>query len=287
MDTAAWMHLRPPSTSASEESILPKDLALYKHFDAVGKSKTGYKDAGDVFHDYARRDPNPITGELGDDTPLFGHSPDFGYFFFGAIWYGDELWNGGRIKDYDGDGTIDRWETLKWSDEIGYGFQTWTKYQHPQLGEVEIGGFNPKWFSQNPPPQVLKEWIHNEAMFNLELFKALPQVRIVTATSKAIGKGRFGITASFTNDGLMPTALEMAKRVKIVRPDLATLELAADSGVQIVKGKASQDLGWLGSKETKSAAWEVTVPDGKAVDVTVGVSSTRGGVAKRTVRVGS
>jgi hypothetical protein len=30
----------------------------------------------------------------------------------------------------------------------------------------------------------------------------------------------------------------------------------------------------------------VTVPDGKALDLTVGISSTRGGVAKRVVRVG-
>jgi hypothetical protein len=288
MDTAAWMHLRPPSTSKSEESMIPKDLALYKHFDAVGKSKTHYKDAGDVYYDYARRDPNPITGELGEPTPLFGHSPDFGYFYYGAIWYGDELWNGGRIKDYDNSGRIEPWETLKWSDEIGYGFQTWTKYLHPQLGEVEIGGFNPKWFSQNPPPKVLKEWIANEAMFNMELFKALPQVRITDAKVKALGKDRYQISASFVNESFLPTALEMAKRVKIVRPDTAMLEWPNDSGVTLAKGvRANQDLGWLESKQTKNATWDVSIPAGKPVDVTVTISSTRGGVQKRTLRLGS
>jgi hypothetical protein len=65
------------------------------------------------------------------------------------------------------------------------------------------------------------------------------------------------------------------------------LELASGSGVQFVKGKATQDLGWLEPKERKTATWEVTVPDGKAADVTGGISSTRGGVARRVVRVGS
>ncbi len=95
MDTSVPMLLRPPSTSASDERMYPEDLALYKAFDTKGKAITGYARAGDVYTDYGR------------NQPLFGHSPDFGYWQFGAIWYGDELWNGGNVGDYNKDG-VDR-----------------------------------------------------------------------------------------------------------------------------------------------------------------------------------
>lgn len=37
MDTTVPMHLRPPSTSRSEESMFEEDLKLYKYFDEQGK----------------------------------------------------------------------------------------------------------------------------------------------------------------------------------------------------------------------------------------------------------
>ena len=78
------------------------------------------KRQGDVYNDY------------GNGQPLFGHGPDFGYWYYGAIWYGDELWNGGRPKDYDGDGDKDQLDMLAWDEEAnnGEGFHEW-KPVHP------------------------------------------------------------------------------------------------------------------------------------------------------------
>ena len=105
MDTAVLMHLRPPSTSHSEESMFPEDLKLYRYFDEQGEKITGYPYTGDVYWDFAGRghEPKEAREEERKGRPLFGHSPDFGYFYYGAIWYGDELWSGGRVKDYDND----------------------------------------------------------------------------------------------------------------------------------------------------------------------------------------
>ena len=88
-------------------------------------------------------------------------------------------------------------------------------------------------------------------MFNPALFKALPLVHVTSAADKPLGGNRFAITAAFVNDGGLPTALEIAKRVKIVKPDSAVLEFAADAGVQVVKGKALQDIGWFEAGETR------------------------------------
>ena len=166
MDTSVPMHLRPPSTSVSEERMYPEDLSWYKIFDEIGKKITGYAKAGDVYKDY------------GDSIPLFGHGPDFGYWQFGAIWYGDEIWNGGKFKDYNGDGVTDQLDMLRWDDEENdsLGFYKWKPAKHPVYGNIEIGGFDPKFFLQNPPSKHLEPWARKEALFNLEMIKYLPEL---------------------------------------------------------------------------------------------------------------
>jgi hypothetical protein len=292
MDTAVPMHLRPPSTSRSSDSMFAEDLALYRYFDERGKKITGYPYAGDVFWDFAnatsdyREFREEDEEEESKGRPLFGHSPDFGYFYYGAIWYGDELWSGGKVVDYDRDGKIDELEVLRWNDEAlgGKGFKNWTPFRHPQLGEVEIGGFNPKFFRQNPPPEFLAEWAKKEALFNLLLARSLPRVRIVSCEARPVKKepGIFEISAVFTNEGLLPTALEMAKQVKIVSADRGELSFAATC-LELVGGKKSVDLGWLKPGEKKEARWRVRLLKAEGAQAEVAVLSTRGGVDRRKI----
>ena len=289
LDTAVPMILRGPSTSREEESMFPEDLALVRTFDRKGMEITGYPWAGDTFHTYSTRGgTNPFTGEPPTDSPIFGHGPDFGYLYYGVVWYGDEIWNGGRFEDYDKDGRIDQWEVLRWADEHRAGkgdFKDWTKVMHPSLGEVEIGGFNPKFYSQNPPPDLIETWARNEALFNLYLAQQLAQVRISAVEAKPAAAGVVDVRLTVTNAGLMPTALEIAKRVKIVRPDTCAIELA--KGQELVqppagqpRARASVEIGWLKPGETRTVSW--TVKGAGAAKVTVG--STRGGVDTREVK---
>ncbi|HEX5830772.1 MAG TPA: M14 family metallopeptidase, partial [Gemmatimonadaceae bacterium] len=263
MDTSVPMHLRGPSTCESRECMFAEDLTLLQHFDSVGLAITKYPWAGDVYRTYATRTPvNRFTGDSTRPQPLFGHSPDFGYFSYGAVWYGDELWNGGRERDYDKDGEVESWEVLKYCDDEfgGTCFKRWTKYQHPQLGAVEIGGYNPKFFSQNGPPQVMEQWARNEALFNLYMAQSLPTLEIVDVTVAPAAAATNGgaaradsatheLTVTVRNSGRLPTALEQAKRVKIVRPDQVTLQPPKGSRTRLV-GRAPEF--WLGAGETKT-----------------------------------
>jgi len=219
MDTSVPMHLRPPSTSSSDERMYPEDLEWYKRFDEIGKKITGYERAGDVYSDY------------GNGNPLFGHGPDFGYWYFGSIWYGDEIWNRARNKDYDEDGTIDQIEVLRWDDEENdsLGFFNWKTAKHPLYGEIEIGGFNPKFFSQNPPVKHLEPWVKNEALFNLEMTRSLPELSWDSFKMKKLKSYKtdstdYQLEISFKNIGILPTALKQAHLVKIVRKDRVVLE---------------------------------------------------------------
>ena len=297
LDTTIPMLLHGPSTSRMDESMFPEDMKLYKYFDEEGKKITGYKYAGDTYFDYANagRDsremfrPQGVAAEPLElrGSPLFGHSPDFGYLYYGAIWYGDELWCGGRVKDYDGDGKITELEQLRFLDEElgGKYFAPWHKFNHPQLGEVEIGGFNPKFWRQNPPPELLEEWIKKEAMFNLFLAKSLPQVKIVSVRIQPVKKevDTYEIISVFTNEGFLPTALKMADRVKIVRPDAAQINLPA--GVEFVGSRARQEIGYLQSKQMKEVRWKIKGQLKAEAEAEVTISSTRGGVVKQKVKL--
>ncbi len=225
MDTTVPMHLRPPSTSPSEERMYPEDLKWYIYFDDLARKVTGYERAGDVYNDY------------GNGQPLFGHGPDFGYWYYGAIWYGDELWNGGRHKDYDGDGDKDQIDMLAWDDEEngGEGFHEWKPVSHPIHDSVEAGGFHPKFFSQNPPPAHLEKWAANQALFNMELIKHLPRLEWEEYSVRRVKRHRgdstdYDLTIRFRNTGKLPTALSQAHLVKIVRPDEVRIKFVGQSG---------------------------------------------------------
>jgi len=280
--------------------MFPEDMKFFQYFDEQGKKITGYPYAGDTYWDYANmgrgdRDMRAMAAEMGFDMPrepqgrpLFGHSPDFGYLYYGAVWYGDELWNGGRVKDYDGDGRVTDLESLRYIDEElgGRYFKPWTRIVHPTLGEVEVGGFNPKFWRQNPPVEILEDWIKKEAMFNLLLAGSLPQVKVLSAELKPVKKeaDTFEIVAVFTNEGLLPTALKMADRVKIVRPDAAEVRLP--DGVTFAGARSRQEIGFLKQNERKEVRWKVKVKPGAAGEAEVSILSTRGGVARTKVRIG-
>jgi hypothetical protein len=310
MDTTVPMHLRPPSTSPSEERMYPEDLALYEHFDKKGKEITGYQRAGDVYQDYGR------------GRPLFGHSPDFGYWYYGSIWYGDELWNGGRIGDYDGDGTQDEWDRLQFNDkELSVSrFQNWTKAHHPVHGEVEVGGWDPKFYRQNPPPELLEEWASKEARFNLMLASSLPKIVMSDPVVTKTGDNEFTIQVEVANQGFLPTALKQAQLVKMVTPDRITLEFpegmlprqaargrfggmyggsggrqaAQDeeeekSKVEIVepRGRRSYtDIGRIPGNDKVTVTFKIRLNGITGVPCTVKYTSTRGGVVAKEIKIG-
>lgn len=298
MDTRVPMHLRPPSTSASDERMYEEDLEWYKYFDELGKSITGYERAGDVYQDYGR------------GNPLFGHGPDFGYWYYGSIWYGDELWNGARYKDYDEDDDIDELDLLRWDDEEndGDGFIEWTSAKHPVYGDVEIGGFHPKFFSQNAPAKHLLPWAKNQALFNLEMVKHLPLLEWDDIDVKKIKSYKkdstdYRISVTYRNTGKLPTALRQADLVKIVREDRVSIsfdrELVAGSEplMKIIddeeggrsryyrgsyggsaQSSQSQNAGYAEGESSNNSEFIIRVYRDGEIKGKATVSSTRGGV---------
>ncbi|MGH7444830.1 MAG: peptidase, partial [Longimicrobiales bacterium] len=242
-----------------------------------------------------------VTGDPLKPEPLFGHGPDFGYFYYGAIWYGDELWNGGMMQDVNDDGRFDDVDALDWdeSGNQGQGFREWTTFQHPVLGTVEIGGFRPKFFAQNPPADELERWARNQALFNLEMAYSLPQIEWgavdVRQLSEDGDSATYEVAVSWRNSGALPTALRQAQLVKIVQEDRAQLEFdeelteGASPRVRIIDPETrdkTRYTGWTEPGEVKRTTFRVRTYGGDDVTATVQVLSTRGGVLEREITLG-
>lgn len=290
MDTPADMILRGPSTCDDPECVKPADLRLLEHFDRVGQQLTGYTRAGNVYFDYATQPTRLQEGDEPEEeqpNPLFGHGPDFGYFQYGAVWYGDELWiSGGLVKDYNGDDRYGDWEGQRWCAERGIPdcFLEWKAFDHPELGQVEIGGKNPKFFSQNPPAEALEEFVVGQVEQNMYLTESLPQVSVVRSRLVPAAAGEDEAThelrVTVQNEGRIPTALEQAKEVKIVRPDTVEVELPEGAGE--VVGDAPQFFLRGNQRQTVSLRLKLAAenPSGR---FTLRLESTRGGVDERSL----
>ncbi len=303
MDTSVPMHLRPPSTSRSAERMFPEDLQYYERFDKMGLEITGYPWAGDVYEVYMTRYPTDrVTGDPSRPSPLFGHGPDFGYFYLGAIWYGDELWNGGKHKDYNQDGIYDGLDALQWDDQEndGAGFREWEPFEHPELGSIELGGFRPKFFSQNGPPAQLEQWVSKQALFNLAMARELPQLELnhvkVESLEDETKSGTYSIEVSWTNTGKLPVALEQAQLIKIVQEDRAQLEFDEEltegkTPVVEIVDPATHDktirAGYTRPGDSRTVTFRVRVLKDKSVEGKVKVLSTRGGYLEATVKMGT
>jgi len=297
MDTRVPMHLRGPSTEFSAKGMYEADRKLLEYYDTLGMKITGYPWAGDVYDEYNTREPvNDYTGDSAKPEPLFGHGPDFGYSYFGAIWYGDEIWNGGLYGDLNKDGKKDELDILLWDDQEngGRGFKEWTTVMHPFLGPVEPGGFNPKFFAQNPPPEHLEPWIRKQALFNLAMAMDLPTLDWGKVTVKKLKDYRdstdYLVTASWKNSARIPTALNIAQRVKIVQSDQAILDFdkklieGDQPKIKIVDPKISDKTRYtdhLWQNQEASSTFTIRSFSKDKIKGKIKVLSTRGGVLEK------
>ncbi len=99
----------------------------------------------------------------------YGGTIETTYELMGMISYASEQWRCAFDNDLDGDGEISDFERLDWNDKHFGGdlFVNWTPFEHPQLGEVEIGGWKKYTTSSPPPGKYLEEESERQFQFNM------------------------------------------------------------------------------------------------------------------------
>lgn len=296
--TFSGVHLRPYGTK-NDDALPTFDLRVFKQIGDKGTELTGYPNIS-VFHDFRYDPKDNITGV----------ADDWAYDHLGVFAWTTEFWSPQRAAGITEYKFIDWWvdhpfeddlKLLSWADEVapGEGYVNWYPYDHPQLGPVELGGWNDALIIRNPPPHLLAREVAPHADWAIWHLLISPLLRLRASEVESLGDGAWKVRVVVENTGWLPTQVtEQAMVRKAVRPIEA--RLTAGDGVTVVSdakfelgqltGRVGHNsmLGGFGSSSDASsdrvkAEWIVRGPSGSSVDVEIW--SPRAGVVRTSVEL--
>ncbi|MBK7333347.1 MAG: carboxypeptidase [Betaproteobacteria bacterium] len=289
-----------PFEHLSDDEMHAEDLWVYQAQGREGEKRTGYP-AISVYHEFRYHPKDVIGGTF-----------DWLYEHLGAFVWVVEIWSPMReagitnyryIDWFRDHPASDDLKLIRWSDEKlgGLGHMGWRPYDHPQLGKVEIGGWNRFHAFSNPPPAFLEREIARFPSWLVWQALVSPKLELVHAGAERVG-GREGddtwkVTLVVQNTGWLPAYVsKRALERKTVRGVVA--EIALPDGATLVTGKARDEHGQLEGRSNKHTGvsfwpdyhitddrmkleWVVRAKAGSAVELTA--RHDRAGVVRVSV----
>jgi hypothetical protein len=125
----------------------------------------------------------------------------------------------------------------------------WRPFVHPQLGPVEIGGYDPRFGIWNPPPERLAEVCENQSRVVMRIAALAPRLRLTGVTVTGLGGGLSEVSCVIENVGYLPTnVLATAKALPWNEPVRARLTAGGEAGdgIEVVSREAEIQVGHLG-----------------------------------------
>lgn len=215
----------------------------------------------------------------------------WGYWDYGVVGFVPEFW-GAFQADANKDGKVSDIERIRWNDaELeGKGFINWQAFNHPQLGQVEIGGWNYRFTRQNPPAKYLKGELELYVEWMLWLAETSPEIAVSAPKVEVLEKGKLvKVSVSVENVGYLPTNItERATALEIAQPVRAMIDLTQ---AELLSGKARTDLGHMkGRRDGEAIDRQQTVEyvirlTGSSPKATITVQSEKGGTVKKEINL--
>ena len=214
------------------------DLAIYKQVEAWMTEHTGYASVSG-YHEFLYE----------PDKPLHGDISEWAYHQRGCLAYVVELWDLfkqlgiERKKPF-----VDHYTQLERKDfralarfdrehNQGRLFRPWRELQHPQLGAVEVGGFDPRVGIWNPPYERLAATCAAQSAAFLRVAALLPQLRLEVLSAEKSGPNQTRIELRIANRGYLGSyGLASAKKLPHAEPLRLTFEGA---GITLLAPAAS------------------------------------------------
>jgi len=287
--TSGGVLLRPSSTTA-DSSLPPVDVWTWKHLGERGAALTGYT-VHSVFEDF--------TFDKSDT--MSGAADDWAYEHLGVYGWTTEFWDviqqatgkkGGNHIWYTGPTDAEQRAVYDWAvanhPEM---YADWVPFDHPQLGPVEIGGWNEVFLWSNAPGSMLRAEVQPHAEFAVYQALCSPRLEVLHSSVTALGGDSYRVEVGIANTGWLPTYVTVkAQKDRLVLPLVAEL-----SGATVIGGSARQELGQLGGRldlqfnygrsdgtpDRTMASWVVQGAAG--AEVTVALSHQRAGSQTVTV----
>jgi hypothetical protein len=129
---------------------------------------------------------------------------------------------------------------LKWSDEQcgGQAFVDWKPFRHPQLGEVEIGGWDKMNYWRNPPPALREREVQRFPAWMTQIALSLPRLELLRAEVRRLGEDSWRIRFAVANSGWLSAAVtQRAVQRKTVRGVVFEIHLPGTPEVSLIGGK--------------------------------------------------
>jgi len=241
-----------PYDDRPDDKFPAEDLWTFQKIGEKGTEITSYPHVS-VFHDFKYHPHQVITG--GFDTWTYEH--------MGLFSWTVEFWSPMKqagiekfkfIDWYREHPVEDDFKLLKWNDEVlrGQGYVNWYAYNHPQLGKVELGGWDFLNMWTNPPPEFLEKEI--SPFPDWIVWHALISPRLVLRETKvtSLGGNSYRIRLVIQNEGWLPTYVtKKALERKLTRGVMA--EITLPKGVSLEAGKEREELGELEGRAYKTA----------------------------------
>jgi murein tripeptide amidase MpaA len=251
--TYSGVHLRPYAGRPDDDFPTP-DLRAYQLIGARGTELTGYP-AVSVFHDFKYEPKQSIRGG----------AHDWMYDHLGVFAWTTEFWSPQRqagLSDYhltdwirehpiEDDVALLRWSEKNYPDA----YVDWYEFEHPELGKVELGGWDSVNYWFNVPFDRLEDEVapHAEwALFHL-LISPLLDVRALDV--ERLGESSFLVRLVLQNTGWLPTNVtEKAVERDAVLP--VEVELDLPEAARLVGGEGKTQAGQLkGRVDKRSTTW--------------------------------
>jgi len=267
--TSGGLLLRFPTMAYQDWEYPRSDIDDYRAIAEEGVAITGYTN-------YAY-EKQAIVDLM---NPGHGVFNDWGSSVFGVSAMTTEMWahpfSDGQMAE------------LRWNDEVldGNGFVDWYPFDHPQLGRIELGGWE-RWSRSNPPERLIAEELDRNNRWVLSYAQKLPQVTIVEAFVAEVEgtSGVFDVRAIVSNSGWMPTSTAYAR--EMLETAKSVTVSATPANAELVEGQTSvHSLGTLpgardGQVPQVEVSWRVRVTNtSRPASVEIEVWSEKAGVAR-------
>ena len=199
-----------PFDHSPDSDMEAEDLWTYQKIGQKGTESTGYP-AISVYHEF-RYHPKQVIG--GTSDWLYDH--------LGAFAWVVELWSPMREAgiekyryiDWFRDHPIDDdLKLFQWSEEKSGGIAhvDWKPFDHPQLGKVEIGGWDRLHAFSNPPSQFLEKEVARFPQWILWQALISPKLELVAAEVEALGNDHWRVRLVVQNTGVASELRQQAE----------------------------------------------------------------------------
>ena len=238
-----------PSTAEPDDNMPAEDLWLYKLFGKKSTELTGYPNIS-VFHDFKYHPKQVITG-----------GADWIYEHLGQFFWTVEIWAPVKeagiesyhfIEWYREHPPEDDLKLLRWSDQElgGEGYVTWYPFDHPQLGPVELGGWNKLAVFRNPPARYLEREVKRFPGWLVWQALTLPKLELFSTQVQRLSDDTWRVRFAVQNTGYLPSYVtKRALERKVMRG--VVYEIALPVGAALIGGKRRVEGGQLEGRASK------------------------------------